>query len=69
LFEFIDYIIVFNDDTPLNIIKLLNPTILVKGSDYNKENIVGKEYVEEIILFDFIQNKSSTRVINKIKNL
>jgi D-beta-D-heptose 7-phosphate kinase/D-beta-D-heptose 1-phosphate adenosyltransferase len=69
LFDFIDYIVVFHDDTPLNIIKLLIPTILVKGSDYNKENIVGKEYVDEIILFDFIQNKSSTRVINKIKNL
>jgi D-beta-D-heptose 7-phosphate kinase/D-beta-D-heptose 1-phosphate adenosyltransferase len=69
LFDFIDYIIIFNDDTPLNIIKLLQPYLLIKGSDYNKENLVGKEYVEKIILFDFIENKSSTKVINKIKNI
>jgi D-beta-D-heptose 7-phosphate kinase/D-beta-D-heptose 1-phosphate adenosyltransferase len=69
LFDFIDYIIVFSDDTPLNIITMLTPDILIKGSDYNKENVIGKEFVKQIILFDFVQNKSSTRVINKIKNL
>jgi D-beta-D-heptose 7-phosphate kinase/D-beta-D-heptose 1-phosphate adenosyltransferase len=69
LFDFIDYVIVFSDDTPLNIITMIKPDILIKGSDYNKENIIGKEFVKQIILFDFVQNKSSTRVINKIKNL
>jgi D-beta-D-heptose 7-phosphate kinase/D-beta-D-heptose 1-phosphate adenosyltransferase len=69
LFDFIDYIIVFSDDTPLNIITMINPDVLIKGSDYNKEKIIGKEFVKQIILFDFVQNKSSTRVINKIKNL
>ena len=65
----IDYIIIFNSDTPLDIIKLLKPKILVKGSDYTKENIIGKEYVSEIILFDYIKNKSSTLIINKMKNI
>jgi D-beta-D-heptose 7-phosphate kinase/D-beta-D-heptose 1-phosphate adenosyltransferase len=69
LFDFIDYIIIFSEDTPLNIVKLLKPEVLVKGSDYNKDNIIGKEYVKNVILFDFILNKSSTRVINKIKNI
>jgi len=68
LFDFIDYIIVFNDDTPLNIIKTLEPNIIIKGSDYSKENVVGKEYVDEIVLFDFIDNKSSSLVINKIQS-
>jgi D-beta-D-heptose 7-phosphate kinase/D-beta-D-heptose 1-phosphate adenosyltransferase len=68
LFNFIDYIIVFNDDTPLNIIKTLQPNIIIKGSDYVKENVIGNEYVDEIVLFDFIKNKSSSLVINKIKN-
>ena len=68
LFNFIDYVIVFNDDTPLNVIKLLKPNIIIKGSDYEKKNVVGNEYVDEIILFDFINNKSSSLVINKIKN-
>ena len=66
--DFIDIIIIFNDMTPLKIIKLLRPNILIKGSDYNKEDIIGKEYVDEIILFDFIKNKSSSIVINKIMN-
>jgi D-beta-D-heptose 7-phosphate kinase/D-beta-D-heptose 1-phosphate adenosyltransferase len=48
---------------------MLTPAILIKGTDYNKENIIGKEFVKQIILFDFVENKSSTRVINKIKNL
>ena len=69
LFDFIDYIIVFSDDTPFNIIKLLQPDILIKGSDYNKDNIVGKEIVKRIIFFNLIENKSSTNVINKIKNI
>jgi len=69
LFDFIDYVIIFSEDTPLDILKLLEPDILVKGSDYNRDNIIGKEYVKKIELFDFIQNKSSTRVINKIKNI
>ena len=69
LFEFVDYIIIFSDDTPLNILKYLRPAILVKGSDYKIENIVGKEFVENIILFDYIKNKSSTNIIKKIKNI
>jgi D-beta-D-heptose 7-phosphate kinase/D-beta-D-heptose 1-phosphate adenosyltransferase len=69
LLDFIDYIIIFNDDTPFEIIKKLKPDKLVKGGDYNIENIVGKEYVKEVILFNYIENKSSTNIIKKIKTL
>jgi D-beta-D-heptose 7-phosphate kinase/D-beta-D-heptose 1-phosphate adenosyltransferase len=69
LFDFVDYIIIFSDDTPLNIIKLLKPNIMIKGSDYKKEDIVGAEFADKIILFDFISGKSSTNIINKIKQL
>jgi len=69
LFDFVDYIILFKDDTPFNIINLLKPNILVKGADYNKDNIVGKDIVENIIFFNLIQNKSSTNIINRIKNI
>ena len=68
LFDFIDYIIIFYDDTPLNILKLLKPNKLIKGSDYKKENIIGLEYVNEVILFDYVDNKSTTLIINKIIN-
>jgi D-beta-D-heptose 7-phosphate kinase/D-beta-D-heptose 1-phosphate adenosyltransferase len=67
LFDFIDYIIIFNDDTPYNIIELLNPNILVKGSEYKKEDIIGANLVNEVILFDYIQNKSTSLIVNKIK--
>ena len=69
LFDFIDYIIIFTEDTPLNIIKLLKPHILIKGSDYNENTIVGKEYAKNVVFFNLIKNKSSTNVINKIKKL
>jgi len=69
LFDFIDYLIIFNDDTPYNIIELLKPNILVKGSDYKKEDIIGANLVDDVILFDYIQNKSTTLIVNKIKNL
>jgi len=69
LFDFIDYIIIFNDDTPLNIIKLIQPDILIKGADYKNTNIVGVEYCKKMLFFDFIENKSSTLVINKIKSI
>ena len=67
LFDFIDYIIIFEDDTPLNIIKTLLPNIIVKGSDYNKQNVIGIDYVEDVLLFDFIKNKSTSLIIEKIK--
>ena len=67
LFDFVNYIIIFSEDTPLNVIKNLKPNILVKGSDYKDKIIIGSEFANKTILFDFINGKSSTNVINKIK--
>jgi len=67
-FDFIDYIIIFEDDTPLNILKLLQPNIMVKGGDYKKEEIIGAEYAKNVILFNFINNKSTSLVIQKINS-
>jgi D-beta-D-heptose 7-phosphate kinase/D-beta-D-heptose 1-phosphate adenosyltransferase len=69
LFDFIDYIIVFDDTTPYNIIHKLKPCILVKGSDYKKTDVVGNDLVQNVVLFDLIPNKSSTNIISKIKNM
>jgi D-beta-D-heptose 7-phosphate kinase/D-beta-D-heptose 1-phosphate adenosyltransferase len=68
LFDFIDYIIIFSQDTPYNILKLLKPLKMVKGSDYNIENIIGSEFANDVLLFNYIENKSSTSIIDKIKN-
>ena len=68
LLDFIDYIIIFDDDTPYNIIKLLQPDIIVKGGDYCAENIIGAQYCKEIKIFNYINNKSTSLVVSKIKN-
>ena len=68
LFDFVDYIIIFSDETPRNILQLLKPCKLIKGGDYAVENIVGAEHANEVLLFDYINNKSTSNVVNKIKN-
>ena len=64
----VDYVVIFNDDTPYNVINMIRPKTLVKGGDYCKESIVGSELVDTVLIYDFIENKSSTRIINKILN-
>lgn len=68
LFNFIDYIIIFDEDTPYNIIKLLKPDIIVKGGDYCIENIVGVKHCNQVKIFNYIHNKSTSLVVSKIKN-
>jgi len=65
-FDFIDYIIPFKDKTPYKILQQLKPEKIVKGGDYKKEDVVGAEFVKEIVLFDYIEGKSSTNVIAKV---
>lgn len=66
----IDYVVIFEEDTPLEIISLIVPDILVKGGDYKKEDVVGKDIVEnnggEVIIIPFVDGKSTTNIINKI---
>jgi D-glycero-beta-D-manno-heptose 1-phosphate adenylyltransferase len=68
---FVDAIVLFDDDTPLNLITELKPDILVKGADYAIENIVGaKEVIAnggEVKTIDFVDGFSSTSIIQKIK--
>jgi D-beta-D-heptose 7-phosphate kinase/D-beta-D-heptose 1-phosphate adenosyltransferase len=62
----IDYIIIFDKETPYDILKNLKPNVIVKGGDYNIDNIIGKEFCNEIKLFNYINNISTTKIINKI---
>jgi D-beta-D-heptose 7-phosphate kinase/D-beta-D-heptose 1-phosphate adenosyltransferase len=66
---FIDYIILFQDDTPHMILSHLKPNFIVKGGDYKKDKIVGSEFAERIVLFDYIENISTTNVVKKIQQL
>ncbi len=66
----IDYVVIFDEDTPLELIRLLRPDILVKGGDYTPEGVVGKEIVESyggrVELIQFVDGKSTTGIVEKI---
>jgi len=66
----IDYVVVFDEDTPLELITALRPDVLVKGGDYTPEGVVGREIVESyggrVELINFVDGKSTTNIINKI---
>jgi rfaE bifunctional protein nucleotidyltransferase chain/domain len=68
---FVDAIVVFEEDTPQQLITTLLPDILVKGADYAIENIVGGKEVlangGEVKTIDFVSGYSSTAIIQKIK--
>jgi len=69
--QFIDLVVFFNEDTPFSLISELVPDILVKGSDYLTENIVGADVVKKaggvVKTIDFIPGYSTTRIVEKIK--
>ncbi|MBR1627609.1 MAG: D-glycero-beta-D-manno-heptose 1-phosphate adenylyltransferase [Bacteroidales bacterium] len=69
-FSFVDYVVLFDEDTPLELIKSVKPDILVKGADYKPENIVGYDVVNagngEIITIEFLSGYSTTNIINKV---
>lgn len=66
----VDYVVIFEEDTPQEIISLIVPNKLVKGGDYKKEDVVGKEIVEgnggEVVIIPFVDGKSTTNIINRI---
>lgn len=68
---FVDYVTIFNDDTPLNLIKKIQPDILVKGGDYIDEHIVGAKEVEDrggkTVLLPYVEGRSTTNIIERIK--
>ena len=69
-FYFVDFVTIFNEDTPYDLIKLIIPDVLVKGGDWQIENIVGKDIVEKyggiVKTIDFKENYSTTNIIKKI---
>ncbi|SMM99290.1 ADP-heptose synthase / D-glycero-beta-D-manno-heptose 7-phosphate kinase [uncultured Candidatus Thioglobus sp.] len=65
--EAVDYVVIFNEDTPYNLIKAVQPNILVKGGDYEGKKVVGQDIVGELKLVQFIDGKSTTKTIEKIQ--
>ncbi len=65
----IDYIVLFHEDTPYELIKEVGPDVLVKGADWAKEDIVGNDLVKEVRTIEFVEGISTSEIIKKIKNL
>lgn len=64
--EYVDYIILFDEPTPYRLIKSLKPHYLVKGADWKKEEIVGKEFAQKVYQVKILKNFSTTLLIKKI---
>ncbi|MBU9899310.1 D-glycero-beta-D-manno-heptose 1-phosphate adenylyltransferase [Prevotella stercorea] len=69
--QYIDYIVVFDDETPLQLIEEIKPNVLVKGGDYKFKEIIGADFVTknggQVFSIPFVYNLSSTKIIDKIK--
>ncbi len=68
----VDHIIIFEEDTPLNLVKKLLPDILAKGGDYKLEEIIGAKEVKnnggEVTIIDFLEGFSASSIIHKIND-
>ena len=66
----VDYVTVFDEPTPLELITLLQPHVLVKGGDWTKEDVVGREVVEgsggEVVILPLVPGSSTTNIIEVI---
>jgi D-beta-D-heptose 7-phosphate kinase/D-beta-D-heptose 1-phosphate adenosyltransferase len=71
--ETVDYITIFDEPDPLNLIKKLRPDVLVKGQDWVEKGVVGREFVEscggKVVLAPLVDGKSSSATIEKIRSL
>lgn len=68
----VDGVIIFEEDTPLNLISVIKPDFLVKGGDWKEDEIAGagivKSYGGKVVIIKYVDNYSTTSVINKMKN-
>ncbi len=68
--DHVDDVVIFSEDTPAELIKVLTPDVLVKGADYKKEEIVGADYVEakggEIYRVELVEGRSTSEIIKQI---
>jgi D-beta-D-heptose 7-phosphate kinase/D-beta-D-heptose 1-phosphate adenosyltransferase len=64
--ESVDYVVIFGEETPHELIKNIAPDILVKGGDYEGKSVVGAEFAGELRLVQFVDGKSTTATITRI---
>ncbi len=68
--EAVDYVTIFNESTPLDLIELLRPDVLVKGADWKKEDVVGGDAVRswggKVVLIPMTEGASTTNIVERI---
>jgi D-beta-D-heptose 7-phosphate kinase/D-beta-D-heptose 1-phosphate adenosyltransferase len=68
--KYVDFVCLFDEDTPLELIRVVKPNVLTKGGDYSHETIVGADFVVanggEVVVIPLVAGKSTTNVINKM---
>lgn len=64
--DVIDYVVIFPEQTPYQLLKKLTPDILVKGGDYKIEDIVGREFVKKVYRYPLVKGKSTSNLIKLI---
>lgn len=64
----VDYVVIFNEETPYNLIKALRPDILIKGADWKGKEIVGADIAGKVELIKYVPGFSTTNIIEKIKH-
>lgn len=71
-FKSVDFVVIFNEDTPLNLIKTIKPDILVKGADWRNKTIVGsdivKKYGGKTVTISYLKNRSTSGIIKRISS-
>ncbi len=65
--EAVDFVVPFSEDTPYELIKMIQPDTLVKGGDYEGKKVIGTEFARKLKLVDFVDGKSTTKTIEKIQ--
>lgn len=65
----VDLVVIFPEQTPERLLSELRPNMLVKGGDYKADEVLGREYVQEVKILPFVEGYSTTNLVNKIAEL
>jgi D-beta-D-heptose 7-phosphate kinase/D-beta-D-heptose 1-phosphate adenosyltransferase len=73
LYPFIDMIVLFDEETPINLIQAVRPDVLVKGGDYTPDTVVGRDFVEtyggKVVICPRLEGLSTTDLVRKIQDV
>lgn len=64
--KYVDDVIIFNELTPLELIKTIKPDIIVKGGDYKENDVIGRE-ISKVVIFNYIDGHSTSNIIKRIR--